>query len=56
MTKSRDPNSNRSHKRAKRNFTASRPERRAERRLNAALGAYDVSNAAYTKPGAIKHW
>lgn len=56
MTKQKDPNSKRSQKRADRNFTASRPERRAIRRLNYAMGSYDASNSAYTQPGAIKHW
>ena len=56
MTSQRDPNSKRSQRRANRNFTASRPERRAQRRLHFALGAYVEGNAAYRQPGAIKHW
>lgn len=63
MTKNKDPNSNRSQKRAKRNFTASRPERRAERRLVYATASYEDAcrvdkngSKPYTLPGAIKHW
>lgn len=55
MTKQKDPRSNRSQKRAARNFTASRPERRAAKRLSIALNGYKAT-AAETKPGALKHW
>lgn len=55
MTKQKDPNSKRSLKRTNRNFTMSRPERRAARRLAAATHAYRPE-PSYTKPGAIKHW
>lgn len=56
MTKSRDPNSGRSKRRAARNFTASRPERRAKKRLNSALGAYNPNDSASKQPGAMKYW
>lgn len=56
MTKQKDPNSNRSQKRAKRNFQGSRPERRAKQRLNYALGAHVPGNPAYTQPGKMKCW
>jgi len=56
--KSKDPSSKRSKRRANRNFTASRPERRAERRLNSAMGAFQAGNGdmGYRKPGAVRHW
>lgn len=57
------PDSKRSKRRSKRNFTASRPQRRAERRLGSALAGYQncvkLSKAGgkeFTKPGAEKHW
>lgn len=56
MTKQKDPNSKRSKKRANRNFTASRPERRAVDRLNRAMCIYDPSDPGYTKPGSMKCW
>lgn len=55
MTKQKDPNSKRSQKRANRNFTKSRPERRAERRLSIALNGQG-SGPSYTTPGAKKYW
>lgn len=55
MTKQRDPNSKRSQRRANRNFTSSRPERRAQGRLNVALNGFK-GTAGETKPGAQKHW
>lgn len=55
MTKQKDPNSKRSQRRANRNFTMSRPERRAERRLSIALNGQG-SGPSYRKPGAQKHW
>ncbi len=55
MTSQKDPNSKRSIKRSNRNFTASRPERRAERRLGTSLGGYK-GTAGERKPGAQKHW
>jgi hypothetical protein len=64
MTLQPNPNSKRSIKRAKRRFTMSRPNRRAEKRLLQATNCYlidcsiDKSNGstAYTKPGSQKHW
>jgi hypothetical protein len=62
MTKQKDPNSKRSQKRANRNFTMSRPERRAERRLSIALNGQRIAlnsqgiDPGYRKPGAQKHW
>jgi hypothetical protein len=55
MTKPRDPNSNRSKRRANRNFTASRPERRSADRLNRAINGFK-GTAGERKPGAQKHW
>lgn len=55
MTKQKDPNSKRSQRRANRNFTMSRPERRAERRLSIATNGYR-GTASERKPGAQKHW
>jgi hypothetical protein len=59
--KSADPNSKRSQRRAKRNFTASRPVRRAKLRLEAKLIGYKGAIASdkpepYTKPGALTMW
>lgn len=64
--KQADPNSNRSKKRAKREFKGSRPNRRAERRLEDNLKAYedvmrnpavdDVVKKGFHKPGAMKRW
>lgn len=56
MTKQRDSNSKRSQRRANRNFTASRPERRAASRLAYAMGGYNASDTSCTKPGKQKHW
>lgn len=60
MPYAKNPDSNRSKKRANRNFTKSRPERRAERRLSQNLGAYNngakMDSAAYTTPGKQAHW
>lgn len=56
MTKNNDPTSLRSQRRKNRNFTGSRPERRALRRLDSALAGYDGSDPSYTKPGKLKHW
>ena len=56
MTKSRDPNSKRSKRRADRDFKGSRHERRAEKRLNSAMGAYDPNDSGSNKPGAFKYW
>lgn len=56
MTKQKDPNSKRSQRRANRNFIASRPERRAERRLSIAINGSRPGDASFTKPGAQKHW
>lgn len=55
MTKQKDPNSKRSKKRASRDFTASRPERRAQNRLNVALNGFK-GTIGETRPGARKHW
>lgn len=55
MTKQKDPNSKRSQRRADRNFTASRSERRSADRLNRATNGYK-GTAGETKPGAQKHW
>ena len=58
----KNPNSNRSKRRAKRNFNGSRPNRRAQRRLMWATALYERAVAssrdanAYTKPGAMKRW
>lgn len=52
----KNPDSKRSKKRAARNFTMSRPNRRAQRRLNSALGAYVPSDVSCKKPGALKRW
>jgi len=56
MTKQRDPNSKRSQKRASRSFTMSRCNRRAQKRLNSAMGAYNPSDVSCKKPGALKRW
>ena len=63
MTKLNDIHSKRSEKRANRNFTASRPNRRANHRLAVAMAGYDSAFKAsqtggmeFTKPGAKKHW
>lgn len=55
--------SKRQERRAKRNFRGSRPNRRAERRLNEAMGFYNTAVARsatggieFTKPGAMKRW
>lgn len=56
MTLSRDPNSKRSKKRAERNFTASRSNRRAMKRLNSAMGAYNPNESGSNQPGAMKRW
>ena len=58
-----DPNSKRSQRRRKRNFTYSRPVRRAMRRLADALRGYEhtltlpgVDGRGFTKMGAQRHW
>ena len=56
MTKQADPNSKRSLKRKARNFIASRPNRRATKRLNSALGAYKSGDSGSNQPGAQKYW
>ena len=56
MTKSRDLNSKRSKKREARNFIASRCNRRANKRLKSAMGAYDPSEPSSNQPGAMKRW
>ena len=63
MTSQPDPNSKRSRKRANRNFSGSRPQRRAERRARYAELAYRAAVRAangdpkgYTVPGANKMW
>lgn len=56
MTKSADPNSKRSRKRTNRSFVMSRPNRRALRRLNWALGAHNPSDPGSNEPGALKKW
>lgn len=56
MTKQKDPNSRRSKKRAARDFTASRPERRAKKRLNSALGAYNPNDPSSKQPGSMRYW
>lgn len=56
MTKSKDPNSKRSKKRAARNFTISRCNRRAAKRLNSAMGAYYPGESSSRQPGAKKYW
>lgn len=56
MTKSRDPNSKRSLKRSNRNFTNSRPVRRALKRLNSAKGAYNPNEPSSNQPGSMKYW
>lgn len=60
--KSADPNSNRSKRRKKRGYTASRPMRRAERRQSSAMKGYNESvrnssdsGKSQTKPGSINH-
>ena len=55
MTRQEDPNSQRSKRRANRNFTGSRPQRRAERRLSIAINGYKATSGE-TKPGAQKPW
>jgi hypothetical protein len=56
----RQPDSKRSKKRNARGFTASRPNRRAEKRLGVAMSAHAAGSrldaSAFTKPGAINHW
>ena len=56
----KDPKSKRSQRRANRNFTGSRPERRAANRLSVATAAYQrghsLDAAAFTKPGKQAHW
>ena len=56
MTNQKDPNSKRSQRRANRNFTVSRPERRALDRLTRNLAVYNPSDPSSKKPGAKKHW
>lgn len=56
MTKQRDPNSKRSKKRSNREFTASRPVRRALKRLASATGAYKPGDSSSVQPGAMKYW
>lgn len=56
MTKSRDPNSKRSQRREERDFTASRPVRRAKKRLNSSLGAYNPNDPGSNQPGAMRYW
>lgn len=56
----KNPDSRRSKKRIARGFSGSRPNRRAERRLGTAMGAFSAGSrmdaSAFTKPGAINHW
>ena len=56
--KAPDKNSNRSKKRAKRNFLESRPNRRAALRLNASISGSERAGdpKAFRKPGSINHW
>ena len=63
MTLSPDKNSGRSKRKATRNFTGSRPQRRAEARTAFANGAYEAakkvdpnSGKGFTVPGAVNHW
>lgn len=62
MTKSPNPNSLRSKRRAKRNFTGSRPVRRAAKRAAEALGGWNKhpkspeGDHVHKKPGATHHW
>jgi len=56
MTKQRDPNSGRSKRRAARNFVATRHEKRAKKRLNSALGAYNPNDSSSVQPGSMKYW
>lgn len=64
MTSPKNPDSNRSKKRANRNFTKSRCERRADHRHAVAVGAYNDGvkansgngAAAFTMPGKQNHW
>lgn len=52
--KAPDKNSKRSKRRANRNFTESRPNRRAKRRL--AIKQAGASGPGYRKAGNGKHW
>ena len=56
MTKERDVNSKRSKRRDAREFTASRPVRRAKRRLFSATGVYSPSDPSLRQPGSMKYW
>lgn len=60
--KAPDPNSIRTKRRIKRNFTKSRAAKRAERRLNTRLNDYNKmpenreSGFKYNKPGKLQYW
>lgn len=64
MTNQADPNSKRTRKRAKRLFTMSRPNRRADERRRSADKGYALAVAStkgngaagFTKPGSQRRW
>ena len=64
MTNQADPNSKRSKRRKKRNFTMSRPNRRADERKRSAERGYQLAVAStkgsgaagFTKPGSQRRW
>jgi hypothetical protein len=58
-----DPQSKRSKRRATRDFTGSRPVRRAKKELASRIKQYQdvissprIEDKGFTKPGATRHW